>query len=160
MTTVVRWNRGRLAPLREAAVMQNELSRLMNGLFEGSGRASQSWAPTLDVSEGEDALVYAFDLPGLRQEAISVEVEDGVLTVSAERARSSEASSERYHRVERRFGRFTRSVALPAGVDEEAIAASYADGVLEVRVPKPEQPKPRKIEVAAGPAQIEAPKAS
>ena len=160
MTTVVRWNRGRVAPLREVAVMQNELSRLMNGLFEGSGRASQSWVPTLDAWESDDALVYAFDLPGLPQEAISVEVEDGVLTVSAERARSSETGSERYHRVERRFGRFTRSVVLPTGVDEEAIAASYADGVLEVRVPKPEQLKPRRIEVAAAATPIEAPKAA
>ena len=160
MTTVVRWNRGRLAPLREVAVMQNELSRLMNGLFEGSWRASQSWVPTLDAWESDDALVYSFDLPGLPQEAISVEVEDGVLTVSAERERSSETSSERYHRVERRFGRFSRSVALPAGVNEEAIAASYADGVLEVRVPRPEQLKPRKIEVAVAATPIEAPKAS
>ena len=80
MTTLVRWNTGRWAPVREVAVMQNELSRLMNGLFEGTGRPTQSWVPTLDAWETESELVYAFDLPGIPQDKISVEVEDGTLT--------------------------------------------------------------------------------
>ncbi|HWE82138.1 MAG TPA: Hsp20/alpha crystallin family protein [Gaiellaceae bacterium] len=159
MTTLVRSNAGRWAPIREAAVMQNELSRLMNGLVEGSRLATQSWVPTLDAWETESELVYAFDLPGIPQDAISVEVEEGTLTVSAERTRSPEVSEERYHRLERRHGTFARSVELPQGIAEEAIRASYSDGVLELRVPKPEQPKPRKIEIAveaAQPAPLEA----
>jgi HSP20 family protein len=143
MTTLVRWD-----PFREAAAVQNELSRLMNGLYEGSGRTTQSWVPTLDVWETDDELVYAFDLPGVPQDKISVEVEDGTLTVSAEREQDSEISQERYHRFERRFGSFARTVGLPQGSTEDAIKASYKDGVLEIHVPKPEQVKPKKIEIA------------
>jgi HSP20 family protein len=148
MTTLVRFNGGRWAPIREVSSMQNELSRLMNGLFEGSGRQTQSWVPTLDAWETEGELVFAFDLPGVEREAISVEVEDGALTVTAGRTRSTEISNESYHRLERRHGSFTRTVGLPQGVSEDSITASYKDGVLEIHVPKPEQPQPKKIEVA------------
>src|SRR5262245_46137959 len=147
MTTLVRWD-----PFREAAAVHNELSRLMNGLFEGNGRSTQTWVPTLDAWETEDALVYAFDLPGVPQDKISVEVEDGTLTVSAERERSTDVSQERYHRFERRFGSFARTVGLPQGITEDAIKASYKDGVLEIHVPKPAQVKPTKIEIGFGDA--------
>jgi HSP20 family protein len=163
MTTLVRLNAGRWTPIREVSTMQNELSRLMNGLFEGTGRPTQSWVPTLDAWETESELVFAFDLPGIAHDAISVEVEDGTLTVSAERVRSAEITDEHYHRLERRYGSFARSVELPQGVAEESIKAAYRDGVLEVRVPKPEQPKPRKIEIGidgTAPATIEAPAAA
>jgi HSP20 family protein len=147
MTTLVRWNTGSWAPMREMTAMQNELSRLMNGLFEGSGRATQSWIPTLDAWETESELVYAFDLPGIKQEEISVEVQDDTLTVTAERTRSTEVAEESYHRVERRHGTFMRSVGLPQGVSEDSITASYKDGVLEIHVPKPVESKPKKIEI-------------
>jgi len=152
MATLVRWD-----PIREASAVHNELSRLMNGLFEGNGRATQSWVPMLDTWETEDALVYAFDLPGVAQEKISVEAEDGALTVTAERERSEEVSDENFHRLERRHGTFTRTVGLPQGVSEDAITASYKEGVLEIRVPKPELSKPKKIEIgfASGPETIE-----
>ncbi len=142
MATLVRWD-----PYREVTALQNEIGRMMNGLFEGNGRTTQSWVPTLDAWETENALVYAFDLPGVAQDKISVEVEDGSLTVAAERERTAEVTEERYHRFERRHGTFSRTVALPQGVSEDAIAASYKDGVLEIRVPKPEQAKPKKIEI-------------
>ena len=142
MTTLIRWD-----PFREAAAVHNELSRVMNGLFEGNGRSTQTWVPTLDAWETDDELVYAFDLPGVSQDQISVEVEDGTLTVSAERERSEEISQERYHRFERRFGSFARTVGLPQGVNEDRVKAVYKDGVLEIHVPKPEQVKPKKIEI-------------
>ena len=144
MTTLVRWD-----PLREAAAMHTELSRLMNGLFEGngSGRQTQAWVPTLDVWETEDSVVYAFDLPGIPQDEISLEVEDGSLTVSATREREQQAGGERFHRFERRYGTFSRTVGLPQGVAEDAIKASFKDGVLQVSVPKPEQPKPKRIQI-------------
>jgi HSP20 family protein len=151
MTTLVRWD-----PFREVAAMQNQLSRLLSGTFEGAGNGSQSWVPTLDAWETDNELVYAFDLPGVPQDKISVEVEDGTLTVSAERERSEEVSQERYHRFERRFGSFTRTVGLPQGITEDAIKAAYKDGVLEIHVPKPEQVKPKKIEIASGDADAEA----
>jgi HSP20 family protein len=97
--------------------------------------------------ETEDELVYAFDLPGLLRDKISVEVEDGTLTVSAERMRGEEISRERYHRFERRFGSFARTVGLPQGVSEDRVKAVYKDGVLEIRVGKPEQVKPKRIEI-------------
>jgi HSP20 family protein len=143
MATLVRWE-----PLREAASLHTELSRLMNGLFEGNGRQTQAWVPTLDVWETEDALVYAFDLPGIPQDKIQVEVEDGALTVSATREREETVGDDRYRRYERRFGSFTRTVGLPQGVSPEAIAASYEHGVLEIRVPKPEEAKPKRIAVS------------
>jgi len=143
MATLVRWD-----PFREVAAVQTELSRLMNGLYEGTGHSAQSWVPTLDAWETEDALVYAFDLPGVSQDKISVEVEDGALTVTAERERSQEISRESFHRFERRHGTFERTVGLPQGVSEDSIGASYKDGVLEIRIPKPEQAKPKKIEIA------------
>jgi HSP20 family protein len=144
MTTLVRWD-----PLREAAAMHSELSRLMNGLFEGSGRQGQAWVPTMDVWETEDRVVYAFDLPGLSQDEIEVEVEDGALTVSATRERSQEIDDERFHRLERRTGTFSRTVGLPQGVSEDAIQASYTNGVLEISVPKPEQQKAKRIAISA-----------
>jgi HSP20 family protein len=144
MATLVRWD-----PYREVAAMQSELSRFMNGLFEGSGRQAQGWVPTLDVWEKDSELVYAFDLPGLEQDKIEVEVEDGALTVSAERERTEEVSEDRFHRFERRFGSFSRTVGLPQGVSEDDITAKCADGVLEIHVPKPEQAKPKRISIAA-----------
>jgi len=137
----------RLEPFREVAAMHNELSRFMNGLLEGNGKQTQTWVPTLDVWESETEVVYAFDLPGIPQDKIEVEVEDGALTVSAERERSEEISNERFHRFERRFGSFSRTVGLPQGVSEDDIKASYQDGVLQIHVPKPEQPKPKRIQV-------------
>jgi HSP20 family protein len=151
MATLVRWE-----PFRELASLQSEMSRLMNGLFEGPGRATQSWVPALDVWESENELVYAFDLPGISEEKISLEVSDDTLTVSAERERVLEESDERYRRFERRFGSFSRAVGLPQGIDESKIEAAYKDGVLEVRVPKPEEQKPRRIQLgSAAKADIE-----
>ena len=148
MTTLVRWD-----PFRDVAAMQNQLSRLLTGTFETAGNGSQRWVPTLDTWETKDELVYAFDLPGVPQDKISVEVEDGTLTVSAERERSTDVSEERYHRFERRFGSFARTVGLPQGITEDAINAAYKDGVLEIHVPKPEQVKPKKIEIGFGDAE-------
>jgi HSP20 family protein len=94
--------------------------------------------------------VLSFDLPGVSEEEIAVELEDNVLTVSGERERRSDHSSERFYRFERRYGAFSRSVTLPPGVQEESIKADYNDGVLEIRVPKPEEQKPKRIKVGSG----------
>jgi HSP20 family protein len=141
MATLVRWE-----PFRELASLQNEMSRLMNA-FEGNGRTAQNWVPALDVWETEGELVYAFDLPGIPQEKVSVEYEDGALTVTAEREREQQVENDRFFRFERRFGTFSRTVGLPQGIDEGAIRAEFRDGVLEVHVAKPEQAKPRRIQI-------------
>ena len=142
MATMVRW-----APISELASLHNEMSRFMNGLLEGNGRTSQSWVPVADVWETEGEVVYAFDLPGIPEDKITVELDDTTLTVSAEREREAPVEDGRYFRFERRFGTFTRTIALPQGVKEEQITAKYAHGVLELHVAKPEQPKPRRIQI-------------
>jgi HSP20 family protein len=143
MTTLVRWQ-----PFRELASLQGEVGRLMNGVFDAP--ATQSWAPPLDVRETETELVYSFDLPGIPEDKIEIEVQDDTLTVSAVREKVAEESGDRFYRFERRYGTFSRAVGLPHGTDESKIAASYEDGVLEVRVPKPEEAKPRKISLGNG----------
>ncbi len=144
MATLVRWE-----PFRELAGLHNEMARLMNAAVTGdtNGRAERAWVPAVDVWETDGELVYAFDLPGVAKDKVSVELEDGALSVSAERERTDEVKDERFYRYERRFGTFTRTVGVPQGVDEGQIRADYRDGVLEVHVPKPEQPKPRRIEI-------------
>ena len=146
MATLVRFRE----PFREFAALQNEMTRLMNGLLEGNGRTNQAWAPAVDVWETDNEIVYAFDLPGIPEDKIAVELEDNALTVSGERERSEEVSGERFYRFERRFGSFQRTIALPDGTSEDSINAEYKDGVLEIHVKKPEQPKPRRIQVGAG----------
>jgi len=101
------------------------------------------------VRETPDAFVIDAKLPGLRPEDIEISVEDGRLTIRGERSASSEISGESSHRVERRYGGFFRSIALPSGIKDDAIEASYDDGVLTITVPKAEQAKPRRIEVKA-----------
>jgi HSP20 family protein len=144
MATLVRWE-----PFREVAALQNELGRFMNSLMEGDGGA-QRWVPAVDIWETENEIVYAFDLPGIDQEKISVEVENDALTLSAERERTQQESRDTFFRFERRYGTFARTVGLPQGVSEESIDASYTDGVLEIRVPKPAEQKPRRIQIANG----------
>jgi HSP20 family protein len=124
----------------------------MNSVFggEGNGQTTRNWVPAVDVWETDSEVVYAFDLPGIPEDKISVEFEDGALSVSAERERTHEVSDERMYRFERRFGTFSRSIALPQGVGEKDIKADYRDGVLEVHVAKPETPKPRRIQIGKG----------
>jgi HSP20 family protein len=140
MTTLVRWE-----PFRELATFQNEMSRWMNGLFDGPGRVTQNWVPPLDVWETPTEVVYAFDLPGIPEEKISIEVKDDTLTVSAEREQVEETSDDGFYRFERRHGTFARAVGLPQGVDQDRIAAHYENGVLEIRAPKPQEQQPKKI---------------
>ena|SRR5436190_7471440 len=142
MATLVRWE-----PFREIATLQNDMSRLMDAVLGGSQDTTRSWVPPVDVWETGDELVYAFDLPGIPEDKISVELEDGTLIVSGERERDVESSNEKFYRFECRFGAFSRTVGLPQGVTEDSVTARYHDGVLELHVQKPEQPKPRRIEI-------------
>ena len=146
MATLVRWD-----PFREIAQLQNDLGRLFGSLGGGAGESGtnggRTWVPALDVWESENELVYAFDLPGIPRDKISIEYDDGSLTVSAERERSEEVKQERFYRFERRHGTFSRTIGLPQGVTEDMINADYRDGVLEVHVQKPKAPEPRRIAV-------------
>jgi HSP20 family protein len=145
MATLVRWE-----PYRDIAALQSEMSRFMNGLLEGNGRAGESWVPAVDVWETESEIVYALDLPGVPEDQIAVELDEGALTITGDRVRAREQSDERFYRFERRFGTFTRTVGVPQGVSDSDVSADYKDGVLEVHVRKPEQPKPKRIQVGSG----------
>ena len=142
MATLVRWE-----PFREIASLQNDMSRLMNAVMGGTQETARTWVPPVDVWETANELVYAFDLPGIPEAKISIEFEDGALVVAGERERTEEQSEQNFYRFERRFGSFSRTVGLPQGVSEDNITAQYHDGVLELHVKKPEQPKPRRIEI-------------
>jgi HSP20 family protein len=142
MATLVRWE-----PFRELATVQSELSRFMNGLLDSNGGSTQPWAPSADVWETESELVYAFDLPGVPEDKITVELDAGSLTIAAERDRAEEVADERFYRFERRFGSFSRTFGVPTGVTEDDVNAEYDNGVLEVHVKKPEVAKPRRIQV-------------
>ena len=149
MATMVRWE-----PFRELATLQNDMGRLMSS-FLGQGQVNgedgqRSWMPAVDVWETDDELVYAFDLPGISEDEVSVEYDEGALTVSGRRERAEQTEGDRFYRYERRFGSFSRTVGLPQGVDENAIRADYRNGVLEIHVPKPEAPKPRRIQIGSG----------
>ena len=142
---LVRWE-----PLRELAALQNEMSRFLGStLGEGNGQ-QRAWVPAVDVWETEKEVVYAFDVPGIPEDKISIELEDNALTISGERERTQEVSDERFYRFERRFGSFSRTIGLPQNVTEDQVKADYHDGVLEVRVAKPETPKPRRIQIGRG----------
>src|ERR671910_3890204 len=127
MTTLVRWE-----PFRELGTLHSEMNRLMNGVLEGNGRIPQNWAPSLDVWETPTEVVYAFDLPGIPEDEISIEVNDETLRISAERAKTEETNEDGFYRFERRYGTFARAVGLPQGVDQDNISARYENGVLEV----------------------------
>ena len=148
MATLVRWD-----PVRELAAWQNDVERLMGTFLRGSARDTndgERWAPPLDDWETEDEIVYAFDLPGIPEEKISIEFENGTVTVSADRERSAEVAQDRFYRFERRYGTFARSIGLPEGVNEDDIRADYREGVLELHVTKPKAPEPRKIQIGKG----------
>jgi HSP20 family protein len=144
--TIVRWE-----PLREFGSLQNEMNRLFNTVFDapapGNGGALRRWMPAMDLVESGDQFVLRADLPGMSQEDVKIEFEDGTLTVSGERKAEHEEREEGYYRVERAFGSFSRSLTLPKGINADAVSASFDRGVLEIRIPKPEERKPRRIEI-------------
>jgi HSP20 family protein len=147
---VVRWE-----PFREFTTLQNEMNRLFNTVFDApapgnGGSTLRRWMPPMDLVETEDHFVLRADLPGMKEEDVKIEFDDGTLTVSGERKAEHESKNEGYYRVERAFGSFSRSLTLPEGVDAEAVTANFANGVLEVSIPKPEVRKPRRIEIGAG----------
>ena len=144
---LIRWE-----PVRELQTVQS----LFNTLFDsptprGTARASvRRWIPAMDVAQTDDHYVLRADLPGLSEGDVNVELDHNVLTISGERKREHEQRSEGYYRVERASGSFSRSLTLPEGVDADDIQANFDNGVLEIRIPKPEQPKPRKVEITVG----------
>ena len=127
-----------------------DVDRLFDVFFGGGEQQSRRWVPAIDLVEGEDHFVLKADLPGLAEDDVSIEVQDGMLTISGERKAEHEARERGWYRIERAFGSFSRSLTLPDGIDPDAISAGFNRGVLEVRIPKPEERKPRRVQIKAG----------
>ncbi len=148
---LIRWD-----PTRELTSLQSEMNRLFSTFFDtpthgaGNGTALRRWIPAMDLVETDEHFVLRADLPGLSEDDVSIELEDNVLTISGERKAEHEDRKEGYYRVERAYGNFARSLTLPEGVDADAVSASFDRGVLEVRIPKPEERKPRKVAISVG----------
>jgi HSP20 family protein len=110
----------------------------------------------MDLVESGDELVLRADLPGMTEDDVSIEIKDNVLTISGERRSENEEKGESFYRAERAFGSFSRSLTLPEGVSPDAVKASFDKGVLEVRVPKPEERKPHRVAITGGAVEGEA----
>ena len=142
----------------EMAQMSPMLAHAL-GLYgqQGSGRAtSMAWAPALDISERKDAYLVTVELPGVEADDLEITMEDGLLTIQGERHFAHDSSEQQFHRVERRYGAFRRSITLPAQVQAELIEASFDNGVLQIVVPKAEEAKPKRIQVRPGRAEVSA----
>ena len=125
----------------------SDFNRLFNTLFDEN--RTQRWVPAMDLVEADDHFLLKADLPGLGEDDVSIELRDNALTISGERRSEHEARERGWYRVERATGRFSRSLSLPEGIDADAVTASFDKGVLEVRIPKPEAKKPRRIAINA-----------
>lgn len=154
---IIRWE-----PAREIGSLQQEVNRLFGSFFDtqagvGNGAPLRRWIPPMDLVEEGGEYVLRADLPGLGEDDVKIELEDDVLTISGERKSEHSEEHEGYRRIERASGSFSRSLTLPEGIDPDSVKADFEQGVLEVRVPKPEQRKPRRVQIGVGgkPATIE-----
>lgn len=117
-------------------------------LLNGLGGARDGWVPAVDVRETDESFVFTAELPGLTKQDVSITLEDNVLTLTGERQFETGEAKNEFRRIERSYGRFTRSFTLPNDVDNDRVEANYGDGLLTVTVPKTEKSKPRKIEIS------------
>jgi HSP20 family protein len=154
--TLMRWQRPEINPwfsLEPLGRLQDEINRLFDAtLPEWSAfpRLMGAWGPALDLFEDKDNLVAKVELPGMKKEDIEVSLHEGTLTVAGERKADDQFKDAEAHRLERFYGRFQRSVALPVPVNADAVKANYTDGVLTVILPKAEEAKPKQIAVSVG----------
>lgn len=134
--------------------LRREIDKLFEDTFGNAGLptlGTSAWMPTVDVKETPDALLFELEVPGVRDEQLEITCDNGVLAIAGEKATvKKEGEESKYHIVERTFGSFRRSFQLPSNVQEDKIEASLTNGVLQVRVPKAELPKARRVEVKAG----------
>lgn len=146
---LIRWE-----PFRNLSSLHNRLDRLFEDSFGrlsgGWGEALErsAWAPAVDIHETPDALVLRADLPGVNPKDVDIEVENSTLTLKGERKFESDVKDDNYQRMERVHGSFLRSFTLPRTVDADKVEGSYRNGVLEVKLPKKPEAKPKQIKVA------------
>jgi len=143
-------NMTRRSPNRTLRTLQREVDSLFDRFFDRTDsdqETSAVWAPRTDLIEKDDAFNLQLDVPGMTKDDITINLQNGTLTVRGERASERTDEGEEYVRVERAFGSFHRSFTLPDAVDEENIQATYEDGVLSIHVPKTEESTRRQIEI-------------
>lgn len=149
---LVRWDAA-----RELDTLQGEMNRLFSSFLDtpttGNGTSTRRWVPAMDLVETDADFVLTADLPGMTESEVSIEVERNVLTISGERKTEHEAKKDGYYRIERSAGAFARSLTLPDGVDAERVTASFANGVLEIHIPKPAQAQPRRVRIGVAGAE-------
>ena len=146
--SVTRWD-----PFQDLQALREDMNRAFGRWFGREGEEERSgvrWAPALDVAETKDAYRIDVEVPGLKPEDIEVTVDQGMLTIQGERRSEEESRDRQYHRIERRYGAFRRSITLPSGVDASRVEATYDNGVLRLTVPKTEAAQPKRIEVRSG----------
>ena len=147
---LIRWE-----PVAELGTIQNEMNRLFNTFFDqpagrGDTTAARRWVPPMDLVESGEHYIVRADLPGISDEDLTIQLEDNVLTVSGVRNPEHTDPQEGYYRLERAFGAFSRSLTLPDGVNPDAVTAQFDRGVLLIEIPKPEQKKPRQVQITLG----------
>ena len=150
MTLLTRWE-----PMRELATLQERMNRLFTDQFSPvtsqESLVSGSFVPPVDVYEDEQSIRLKMEVPGIDEKDIDIRLENNLLTVHGERKLESETKEENYHRIERNYGSFTRSFALPNTVNTEDVKASYAKGVLTVALAKRAEARPKQIKVEIKP---------
>ena len=122
---------------------------VFDSIWGNGGTLPAAWNPSIDISETDEEIAVAAELPGMSSDDITVTVTDGILTIEGEKKEESEESEKAARRVERRYGSFKRSFRLSSDVEADSIGAAYKDGVLKLSIPKAEKAKPRQIEVVA-----------
>ena len=132
--------------------IQNEMNRLFDRFLgrpmaTATGADRQAWAPVVDMYETNDDVVMKFELPGVREKDISLSITGDLLTVRGEREFSQQLGDHNYFNMERVYGKFERSIRLPVPVQADRVSATYRDGMLEVRLPKTEEVRPKEIKI-------------
>ena len=148
MASINRWD-----PFQDALSLREAMNQLLEESFVRGGsaeRGGKSFVPALDLSETPEAFLVEASVPGLKAEDLNITVENNVLTISGEVRQNNETNERNYHRIERRYGSFQRTVSLPNTVKADAISASLENGVLHLNIPKAEQVKARRISVNVG----------
>jgi HSP20 family protein len=153
---IIRWD-----PYRDIMSLRDRMNRLFEDMAGSKGEEkdlmAHSWAPAVDIYETENEVVLNAEIPGVDEKDVEIKVEDNNLTLRGERKFEKEAKEENYHRVERSYGSFFRSFALPSYIDQDKIEAEHENGVLRIRMPKRAELKPRKVKILK-PVQIQAEK--
>ena len=147
--SLMRWR-----PTRDLVGIREEMNRLFDDFFTGwpwperrKGLLEGEWAPSIDVAETDEEVVVTAELPGIKQDDVDITIIDDVLMLKGEKKEEKEVKEKNYHRIERSYGSFQRSVRLPTGVQADKAKAKYKDGVLQVTIPKVEEAKPKQIKI-------------